>query len=364
MTSRRNIKTAFIILQLMLVHKAFGNGLSTSIVSQNVADTSEVSNNEERNNTNSREDLAYDAQDQGAKGSGIAYATGAVLLSIGIPMSLSLEPITMAAGIDLIAKAGMEFAQGAQNAEGANYNADQRATLNGTQAAFITPVPAEITNNPDLDKLLADSGVNADDFKSKLASGEFQSGADIMRALGKNFDPEVVAQAESLANDKMGAIFAGAKSQTSELGANTITASDDTSKANSAGNNSQTDSGNSLAQKNYGSNSQAGRELASSQPSDKQVKAITPNSKASQAEGLAANQAGAGKGGADGFQAMLNKMLGHGDASVVEKNMLLQGLVSRGIQLSVKGVSIFDLAHRNYKSFGKTRKFKRNIALR
>ncbi|MBM4303051.1 MAG: hypothetical protein FJ112_01850 [Deltaproteobacteria bacterium] len=354
MATRFNIMVTAGIILALNSQLSFANGLSELLFNNNVADPNSLQDNSDSNSVNSRETNAQDAQSQGNIGAGVALATGITLISIGVPMTLSIEPITVAAGWDLIAKGGMELAQSASNSQGASYNGDQRALLNGSQPLSEIPQVGQALNNPELDKALSDAGVNADDFKSRLSNGEFQNGADIMQALGKDVNPDVIAQAQALSNEKFGNAFAAASAKVGELGENTITASKDTE------NNSQNGSTLSGIVQSSSTNS---RNIASS------VESVL-------AESILSKGAGQAKGNGsvksaeekevklDNFNQMLSKIFGNQEVGLVEKNSLRQDLAQMGIQLSVKGISIFALAQRKYRQFGKNRKLPRRIAQR
>jgi hypothetical protein len=354
MATRFNILITAGIILIFNAQPILANGLSNSIFNQNAADPNSIQDNSAEDKVNSRESNALDAKQQGDTGAGVALATGITLISIGIPMTLSIEPITIAAGYDLIAKGGMELAQAAQNSQGASYNGDQRAILNGSQPLSTIPQLGEALNNPELDKALANAGVDADDFKSRLSNGEFQSGADVMQALGKDVDPDVMAQAQSLSNEKFGSVIAEATPKVSELNGDTITAA--------KGNEDRFQNGGTTFG-NFQNSSTKSRNIASSVES---VLAESSLSKGSvQAKGDGSVKSGEEKEAKlDNFNQMLSKMFGNHDVGLVEKNSLRQDLAQMGIQLPVKGVSIFAMAQRNYRHFSKNRKVTRRIAQR
>ena len=362
MTTTRYILILTLIFNCLSAGHSWANGISDQVVSDNVPSESEVKNNEERNNDNSREDKALDAQNQGELGAGLAAGVGAALLGTGIPMLVTgivTGNIPLAvAGSDLIAKGGMEFAQSAENKEGASANSNQRAQLNGDAGQGSLQTTADALNDPQLNKVLADAGLNAENFKERLASGEFKNGTDVMKALGMPVDSNATSEGERLANEKMNFIFDSATKKQAELAANTITAKkdDDGKKQEESGS-----FGSPSGTKNSNS-----RELASSSLGES---ASSKNSlgldKKTGLNSLDHTNEGDSKGGMD-VNSLFTKMFGKGSEidAEAQRSLVRQELGKMGIQLPIKGVSIFGLAHRQYGEFAKTRANRKRVATR
>lgn len=367
MATGRNIKVAIIILQISLSSLSYGDlvksNLEKAFKEQVLSDPDKSSAgvaNEGLWGANSREALSNDAFERGKSGEELAGAMGGALLGTGsallIQGIIEMNPIKQAAGSTLMSMGNLELIQAGYNKEGKKLNDNQTAQLNNQM--FSTPAGAEVAgalNNPDLDKALNKAGVDADEFKSKLAAGEFKTGADIMRALGKEVDSETAANAKTLVDQELNKAFGEVQSQMGGVPADTITASDENKRGASE---------NSSGGFSNGSSNSESRELASIESSSNSPSNLAGRSNnVLNKNELAQMKADHEKGSSNGFQDMLNKMFGANNASMVEKNTLLQNLTGMGIQLPVKGVSIFDLARRKYRKFGESQKKVRRVAL-
>ena len=359
MTTRKHIMIAALVTHLMNLNLALGNGLSDAILDRNLT-KSEVQDDSAQNQANSRESNARNAENQGNTGAAIALATGVSLISIGVPMTLSIDPVTVAAGYDLIAKGGMELAQAAKNGEGASYNHGQKCTLNpgssecSSQGNSSFSQIEQALNDSEINEALAKTGVNVDDFKSRLANGGFESGADVARALGKDVDPEVMRQAQELSNQKLASAVSDGLAKANELAGNTITADKNSTQASDGSGTGQLSNGVGSQARSLASESAAG----SLAQSDNFQKVITP-------EGRKTEEKNSDQGeGSSRFNSVLSKWFGNHSGDTTEKNLIRQDLAQLGIQLPVKGVSIFAMAHRKYREFGKTRKTGTRVARR
>ena len=369
MATRRYIMKAIVILQLVVTSQTYGEGLAGQIFQekyQQSTDGKEVTNNKERNNSKSREDLADDAKTQGATGAGVAAGLGITLFMTGLRMSLVPELITHLAGVDLMAKGALELAQAAANGQGAGYNSGQKEQLNGTQRVTDMLSGTDLLNNPDVQKALDKQGITPEEFKSLVSNAQTQSGSDMMKGGGGDLDPEISAKAQELANEQMSSIFASVIPKENGVLSSTITASaDKENEKKSDGSEEGTANSNSLVSGGWAhSDDKASSKDASFLNSNSEKSFLLAQKKntdsLSQNLGNSENKSAS----SSGFEAMLNKLFGKSDSTLVEKNEILQGLSQLGIQLPVKGFTVFDLAHRNYRKFGKSRRMMGRVASR
>jgi hypothetical protein len=357
MTTRRNILMASLILNIFFSQKIMGNGLSDGIISSKLTNPSEAA--QPLDDQNTREQQAQDSFRQSSQGATVAGVLGAALLATGIPMIMSLDPVVAAAGVDLMYKGGLELEQWTANQDAATANNNQKQILNGADPFSLSPAAQNALNNPELDKALSDAGVNAEQFKQRLASGEFKSGADILAALGKPVDAETLAKGQQLADSKAAAIFADAKKKIEESTPKTITAEIEAKNKSVEG--SESDSN---------SNSKSGRELASNEKNEmaQDIKSSVNPQEPKENHLATTPKDSDKKGTSSGFDmnSLLSKMFGSGSLmdSSDQKAVLRQVLGQMGIQLPVQGVSIFALAHRQYSEFGKSKGRAKRVALR
>lgn len=195
-----------------------GSGLANSIASPiiNSYDPNSVNYTEGEAADNSRKNAAATAGKSAGTGQAVHAAIGGTMIGIGTPMSMSIEPVTKAAGLDLIAKGIIELAQSGADSGVKDKNNDQRdlltqkANQEGRQATN-SAVQNAIAGNPDLAKVLSDRGINPENFGKSVDSGELNSPSSIMQALGGNeFTPEQMEAASQIAESKMGEVFDGA----------------------------------------------------------------------------------------------------------------------------------------------------------
>lgn len=374
---RNKVITTLFFLQLG-TPLAFGNGLSDGITASTVQNKDNVKENKQ-NDSNGREYKAGDAQKQGNTGAGAAIATGAALIGAAIPLLLSLEPIEVAAGADLMAKAGLEFGQAGADAGSASDNKAQKDLLTNKNAAGETgaqttgaPTGKSI-NSPQLDKLLADRGINADDFKNKLASGQMTNPQDILSNMGDTtpISPDDVAAGADLANSQMGNVFqnAGDTKGNSESAAVAFNEKGDGGSAQSNSSDSGGGGGGSFSSSI--SSEDKGLGLSSADAIKESVLGLRGGKSASSGGGKSgsthsAAAAGAG-GGFAGFDAgaFVKNMFGSAAAATkgATEGLVRLGLESMGISVTPAKQNIFQLARRNFFSFGKWRKSVRVAAI-
>jgi len=335
----------------------FGSGMAQGIFQKQTEGVQGPLNNEARNNSNSREDGLLDMQSQASTGAGIAIGLGATMIATGIPMSLDIFNIPrMVAGLELIAKGAIEIAQGASRSESANQYQGQRGMLNDSPSLEKPTGPNIPIADEDLKKLLEKTDMTPEEFKKRLASGEFKTGADILRAIGRDVDPETLKEGQNTALSMMGDMFEKAKAETKTTINDTVTAKKETSEESS--------SHEEGAQAKYNQNPETQKSESldvadNNKNSEKmQRKSGEPASQSSKSSSREIASTEKGAAGTNDFASLYSKLFGQGaDGDLAaERNRFRQELAEMGISLPVKGVSIFALAHRQYHEFGKYRK--------
>jgi len=331
----------------------FGSGMAQGIFENQTAGVQGPLNNETRNNSNSREDGLLDMQSQASTGAGLAVGIGAAMMATGVPMSLDIFNIPrMVAGLELIAKGAIEIAQGASLASDANNYNSQRNTLNGGESVAGFTAPQIPVDNEQLKGLLQGTGISPDEFRSRLASGEFQSSADILKALGKEVDAEALKEGQKLAEIQMGGIIAKAKEELDLKSPATVTADPKNEKEGASGGSQNATASNSSNPSDSSSDKKDSESLASGNSSDKN---ITQEPHNRENRSLASTKP---NGSDNDFMAMYNKLFGAGAKGVSEEDKALfrQQLAEMGISLPIKGISIFSLARRQFIDFGEYRR--------
>lgn len=342
----------------------YANGLSDSITSSTVKSKDDVKE-DKNSDTNGREYKAGDAQKQGNTGAGAAVATGAALMAAAIPLLASIDPVQVAAGADLMAKAGMEFGQAGADAGSASKNKAQKDLLTNKNAAGETgsqetgkPTGSSI-KSPELDKLLADRGINSDDFKEKLASGQITNPQDVLSSMGDStqFSAEDLEQGAALADSQTASVFndMGAKKGDSESAS--VVFNEKTDSGNTPGGGGADSGGGFASYANSPGGQAEGQIGANSADAIKQSVLGLKSGRGATGGGTVA-EAKAGAGGFDAA-AFVKNMFG-GTNVVPTKtaafSLLKQGLERVGILIPPKNQNIFQVARRNFYSFGKWRK--------
>lgn len=346
---------------------ANGNANADRIAAGMTADPNTVVDTTKTNSSLGREQKAQDASSTAGAGMGIAIGTGAALMARGVPMLASPFPEVVATGAALIAKAGLEFAQagvdnGSQKANkaqenqlraeaGQNGQSAQQAMEEGKKEVQ-NKVAEMVGNNPELAKTLADKGVNPEDFSKRFAAGEYNSPESVLAATGTGANVDAAALAQGIA----------AAAQPEPLG-----------KQN-------TETTLALDSAPAGMSSRGG---AGSAPGSLGLSAEgkTPGAEAHADKRSGLEKAMAAAGGAmdllkNASEAELASMLagfmGMGAAGAGKEaegaNGILKldraALEKKGILQSPGKPTIFQLAHRNYRSFKKWRKKMEVVAIR
>lgn len=173
-------------------------------------------------NTNSmdRSDNLGQASGQANAGSIVATATGSAMMARGVPMSLSPEPITAAAGRSLMAMGAAELAQGIASMAGSNANNDRKDTLKrtendtGVQIPSLANPPTFDTSkvlSPEAEKMLRDKNLDPADFVEKAINGEFSDPNALQKFMG---EPPLDAEGLAKVKDLTAGEFADINSKT------------------------------------------------------------------------------------------------------------------------------------------------------
>ncbi len=344
-----------------------GEGAASKIAAGMVSDGSKVVDSTATNKNQGREQKAADSASQSGTGKGVAIGTGAALMATAIPMLASIDPATRATGAALMAKAGLEFAQAAADGGTQKANKAQEDLLRSnsdqnigqaSQAAneqgkkdVQNQVANAVAGNADLQKVLGQNGVNADDFAKQFASGGLLSPEAILSATGSaGVDPGSMAQGLVNASHE-------------PLGKqSTLTAIQEDSEKENSSKPSKPDQGSAGGQ----SLTVDDRKSPGATGDKSRGGAIAPN-------GLAGLLDSATKGGvsalagiknaSDGeLASMLAGLMGMGggeaktDGSVAKKILDKDALAKQGILKATGKSGIFMLARRNYRSFQKWRR--------
>jgi hypothetical protein len=358
-----------------------GNSLSGSIAASKEVSTSKIFDNSAQNNVSGREYKAGDGERQSNAGMAAAIVAGTGMTAAAIPLLASLDPIEVAAGADLMAKAGLEFAQAGADAGTAHDNGGQKNLLTANvegpadhqQEDSANPGAAgaakDLSNNQQLQNFLQGRGVNSDDFIKNLTSGNLTDPSQVLSAVGNttNITPEDMAKGAALAD-------ASAPPE----GKNPIDIPRVTNDDNTKGRDSIPGSdpmlagaggGNGAAPGNNGgkTGADAGADGAVSLAAADAAKAKAQAGVAGGAAGLAAAKgfgAGGGEGDDEDLLASILRGLGiqqlAANAAAPAKDPALKSdLAARGVIKLNPKQNIFQLAHRNYRSFQKWRETSR-----
>jgi len=327
-------------------------GLVAEGLSKNLVNTNLINDNSANNATNGREYKAGDAKRQGNAGMAAAIATGSGLVATAIPMLASIDPIVRAAGADLMGKAGLSFAQAAATAGTRNKNSDQKQRLTeddgqkGKQGAASGPsgsdvqsqVAQQLGENQQLNQLLARQGVNPEDFINRLAGGELTTPEAVIAASGS---------APVSSEDLAAAAASGYAGGPEKLGQplNPRIATDDAA-------------GVALRPDQI----PGGRGGAGSAKDEKATASFEPVGRVPAGEAKSVDDLRGAVAAANGLQsgwldpASLLALMGAKGSAQGLSALALQHLVSLGILKTNPKQTIFQLAHRNYRSFEKWRR--------
>lgn len=348
-----------VAILLLIQPTAFGNSLANSITSNTVMDANQVQADPETD-SRGREYKAKDAERQGNTGVAAAIATGSALAAAAVPLLASILPFERAAGADLMAKAGLEFAQAGATGASASDNGAQKdlltnqANAGGNGAQLQGKVNGSAIKSPQLDQLLGERGINSEDFKNRLVNGEFQTANDVLNAMGdtSNFTPEDFAAGADLAGKQLNFVFGKPEPNGSVENAEYATnenrgISDDSPSFSVESSPLTAAAGQSGSQSAHSS-------LELPQTFERKVNAL--------AQKFTAPGAAQKDPLAVGFDAsaVLKSIMGSGarasNAVLGAKQLVRETLEKIGVLVPPPKQNIFQMAHRNYRSFGKWRR--------
>lgn len=309
-----------------------------------------------------RDDKADQSVGKLNNGSAVAIGTGSALMAKGFPMLASPIPSVQAQGEILIGMGAMEFLQAVKNNDSSDKNAAQRDMLraNAGQNGSGAQVNAQqafqqALSNPALDSILAQNGINADNFKQQLMNGELQGDA-LRRALGNK--DEISAEDMAKANEAANATFAQVSAEANGKEPGAALAFDESARRNADEN-----SGSSSASVATGAGSV--NSIPTGRGSNGELTIASSHSALgngkSRLRSVAEELGLASAPGSPAFNSLLSQfMKSDPETAVAQMRAVLDAI---GIQLPSKTQNIFQRAHRNYRSYGKWRKESR-VALK
>ena len=194
------------------VIQAGGGGVDAAnagIVADSVGDVNSIPK-VSTDNRGRREKLEEDAIPNGKAGVGAALAAGISLTAEGLPMVMSPDLFTKLRGLDLLAKAALEFAQAGATAgtnqanqkaaNAVNKNADGPTGSQLQSPEDVKKEAAAAVKTPELQQALGQAGINSDDFIDQLTSGKLSSPEAVAAAAGVDISgatPEMMAKSSS-----------------------------------------------------------------------------------------------------------------------------------------------------------------------
>jgi len=331
-----------------------GSGLANSIAGEITGrnDPNAVNFTDKEGQENDRRREFEAARDRANSGNAVAIATGAALTATAIPMLASPIAAVRAAGAALMVKAGLEFAQAGADRRVANQNNDsanllkQKANQESRQATAENSSKqiAEKVHSPELERVLSQRGVNPEDFVQRLSNGEFTSTTDVLKAVGDNgeYSADDLAKGEALADKEMTGVVAEKEAEMKRLGYDesnpTVTTSGAVTKISSEG---VKDANGSEGLKEALSQSGASPALPD--------KNFAPNLTEPFGGKSSPNENGRG---------LLDMLAALHGLNPDNKALLpwKAALEAVGITKPIAKQNIFQIAHRNFRGFGKWRK--------
>lgn len=177
-----------------------------------VTDTSSITTTKKDTHASDRKRQAGTSAQRSGKGASTHAAVGASLIATGTPMMASpIIPVHIAGQI-LVAKGIVELAQsaadrGVQKKNKAQHDLLKKNVNQEGRQAVPKGLSAEEKSQiltPDLQKMLTDKGVNAEDFVERAAAGEFQAGEDTLRAMGNTgLDSKDLEEGQAIADTEL-----------------------------------------------------------------------------------------------------------------------------------------------------------------
>jgi len=306
-----------------------------------------------------RKDNAGDAGDRGGAGQKAAALAGTIMVTTGFAMLPN--PLTAPTGWSLIAKGMTEFAQAAAMRDSKDSNYGQKSLLSnpdgntGKQETGGGPASAP-TLPSEVQQILAQNGVNPDDFAKQAYSGDLKSTDDFRRAMGDKTDisPEDLAKGDAEANQRAFEIASGAKEGPGTSNPEALKFDESNSSktgggdgTNSAANGALANSFSSFDGKNKIGVS-SGADGSGEASNGRNVASVSPDASGLPIDGKLAPGAG------NVFDSLLAS-LAPGASALEKRFAIAEFLGGLGVQLPSKGLNIFQKAGGKFRSFEKWR---------
>ena len=358
---------------------AYGNGAADAIADRITAQAGQPEDFTRDNDTRGREQKANQSRNGANTGAIVAAIAGAALVVEAVPKIASGIPWEVAVGSALMAKAGLEFAQSAASAKTGAANGDQYSRLTLTYdesrsganaqgpAQIQDQVAQTLAQNAELQNVLAQRGVDANQFAQQLASGQLQSTDAVLSAMKNDvaIDAATRAQAEAVAmaqttqavGDAMNKVQLQENAQPSGTASAAATGAPGATGGGSAAANTAV-----VAMAGRGPGAGTGKydrpaESAAGGEGKRNPATLTPEKGAAAAKQAATN-AGVGAGGLGELEDELLQQLmsSFGGAPKKREETAVSDkerdpLLALGVRRSVGNMTLFQLAHRNYRSF-------------
>jgi hypothetical protein len=374
---------------------AWANSAADAITARITAQAGQPEDFTRDNDTRGREQKANQSRNGANTGAIVAAAAGAALVAVAVPKLASGIPWEVAVGAALMANAGLEFAQSAASARIGAENGDQYRRLtvsydesrNGGNAQGPAQIQEQVAQalaqSPELQNVLSQRGVDINQFAQQLASGQLQSIDAVLGAMKNDvpIDAATRAQAEAVANMQATQAIgeAMAKVQLQESAQPSRTASVSASGtpgaaggSNAAGGNTAagsvvriagSDAGGAAA---VGPKSGEGDWSVATGPDGNRSHTSVATEKGVAGKAPHAAKVDVGSGGLGGLEdELLNRLMSsfggapkkREDTAVSEKER--DPLLALGVRRPVGKMTLFQLAHRNYRSYREWRTRKR-----
>jgi hypothetical protein len=362
---------------------ARANAAADAITARITAQAGQPDDYTRDNDSRGREQKANQSRNGANTGAVVAAVAGAALVAAAVPKLASGIPWEVAVGSALMAKAGMEFAQSAASAKTGEQNGDQysRLTLSydearnggnaqGGTAQIQEQVAQTLAQNPELQNVLAQRGVDANQFAQQLASGQLQSTDAVLGAMKNDvaIDASTRAQAEAVAmaqtTQAIGDAMTKVQLQENAQPSGTASTAMGTAPGAAGSNSGATSVVTTMGGSDGGASGAAGTKSsdgdASSPPSSdgKRGPASLPTEKGVAGKAPHGTNGGVGASGFGGLEdELLNQLMSsfggapkkREDTAMSEKER--DPLLALGVRRPVGKMTLFQLAHRNYRSY-------------
>lgn len=326
------------------------------------------------NSTRGRENKAKQSQNGSNTGAVIAAIAGAALVAAAVPKLASGFPPTVAVGAALMAKAGIEFAQSAASAKTGQSNGGQydRLTLAydesrgnvGAQGStdMQSQIAQTLASNPDLKSVLDSKGVDSNQFIQQLASGQLSSTDQVLTAVKNDLpiDGNTIAQADAAATAQTTQAIgdAATKVQLQEGSQTTALAQVSANESGAGGGTTMMASGGGKSSVTDGGDKK-GLDAQGDRHDPQGARTPAALAQAGRDGGATKTNAGGALGLGGIEDELMEKWMagfGGGDAkkkreetAVSEKEM--DPLLALGVRHPVGKMTLFQLAHRNYRAY-------------